>query len=169
MYRSIARIKGLGFILWQARHMAYHVMLGLLWVWFLREMWGEFRIQWLIIGALGSVLPDIDHIHYFLSYGRQDSYTREIFGFIQRHQWRMLFQFIATGHKNNTSLTFHNIYIVALFMIGTALAYFVDWQIGVILFGAMVSHYVFDMADDVVQLGGFNPNWKRWGRPKKKR
>ena len=164
---AVSRIKGLGFILWQARHMAYHVMLGLLWVWVLRERWGVFNPWWLVLGALGSVLPDIDHIYYFLSYGRRDSYTQEVFAFIKKRQWRNLFQFIATGHKNNTSLTFHNIYVMAIFIAVAALASLVDWRTGVILFGAIVSHYLFDMADDVVQLGGFNPNWKRWGRPRK--
>ena len=161
------RIKGLGFILWQARHMAYHVMLGLLWVWLLRELWGEFNIVWVIVGAVGSVLPDIDHIHYFLTYGRQDSYTKEIFSFIKKRQWRRLFQFIATGHKHNTSLTFHNIYVTAIFFVITGFAMAVDWQTGVVLCGAIVSHYLFDMADDMVQLGEINPNWIRWGRPRK--
>ena len=63
---AVARIKGLGFILWQARHMAYHVMLGLLWAWYLREKWGEFNPRWIIAAVVGAVLPEIDHIHYFI-------------------------------------------------------------------------------------------------------
>lgn len=164
---AAARFRGLGFILWQTRHMAYHVMLGLLWAWFLREMWGEFNIRWIATAVVGSVLPDIDHIHYFLSYGRNDTYTQQIFAFIKHHEWRKLFAFVATGHKTNTSLSYHNIYVVVLLIGGAVIASFVDWQIGVVLFGAMVSHYLFDMADDVVQLGGINRNWMRWGRPKK--
>jgi len=167
MRRTLARVKGLGFILWQARHMAYHVMLGLLWAWYLRERWGESNPIWIFTSVVGSVLPDIDHLNYFLGYGRTDTYTQQIFGFIGRHEWRNLFHFISTGHKNNTSLMYHNIYVVILLTLLAVIASFVDWQVGVVLFGAMVSHYLFDIADDIVQLGGMNPNWKRWGRPKK--
>lgn len=147
--------------------MAYHVMLGLMWVWVLREWWGVFNPVWVVVGAVGSVLPDIDHIHYFLTYGRKDSYTKEIFSLLKHRHWRRLFQFIATGHKHNTSLTFHNVYVAAIFFVGTGLATVLNWQAGVVLFGAIVSHYLFDMADDIVQLGEMNPNWIRWGRPKK--
>lgn len=167
MINPIRRVKGLGFILWQARHMAYHVMLGLLWAWYLREVWGEFNIVWVITSVIGSLLPDIDHLNYFLGYGRSDSYTQQVFGYIRRQEWRNLFQYIATGHKTNTSLSYHNVYVVGILVAFVFCASFVDWQIGVVLFGAMVSHYLFDIADDFVQLGGINPNWKRWGRPKK--
>ncbi len=42
----------------------------------------------------------------------------------------------------------------------------IDWEVGVILFGAMILHYLFDIFDDFVQLGAVNTNWKRWGRKK---
>lgn len=166
MRYSFARVRGLGFILWQARHMAYHVMLGLLWAWVLRELWGEFNLRWIITAVVGSVLPDVDHLNYFLGYGRRDTYTQQVFSYLTHHQWRSLVAFVATGHKNNTSLSYHNIYTVAFFIVLAVMASGIDWQVGVVLFGAMVSHYLFDMADDVVQLGGINANWKRWGRPK---
>jgi len=153
-------------MLWQTRHMVYHVMLGLLWAWFLRELWAEFNPKWIITAVVGSLLPDADHINYFLGYGRSDRYTQQIFTYWKNREWRNLFHFIATGHKNNTNLAYHNIYMVAFLVILSAAASVIDWQMGVVLFGAMVGHYLFDMADDVVQLGGMNPNWKRWGRPK---
>lgn len=166
MRRTFARVKGLGFVLWQTRHMAYHVMLGLLWAWFLRERWGEFNPKWVWTAVVGSVLPDVDHLNYFFGYGRRDSYTQQIFSYLRNHEWRSLFHFMSTGHKYNTSLSYHNIYVMALLAVFAACASLIDWQVGVVLFGAMVSHYLFDMADDIVQLGGINPNWKRWGRPK---
>ncbi len=166
MRNAFVRVKGLGYILWQARHMAYHVMVGLLWAWYLRELWGSFNFTWIMTAAVGSVLPDVDHIYYFFGYGRRDSYTEQIFGFIRKRQWRNLFHCISVGHKNNTSLSYHNIYVMGLLVLLSGAASLVDWQVGVVLFGAMVLHYVFDIADDIVQLGGINPNWKRWGRPK---
>lgn len=149
--------------------MVYHVMVGLLWAWYLRELWGVFNVTWIIMAVVGSVLPDVDHIMYFLGYGRNDTYTKQIVAYIRGRQWSTLVHFIATGHKHNTSLSYHNVYVVGVLVLLAGGASFVDWRIGVVLFGAMVSHYLFDIADDVVQLGGINPNWKRWGRPKKKR
>lgn len=157
------RIKGAGYILWQSRHMVYHVMIGLLWAWFLRERWGEFNPTWIWTAIIGSLLPDVDHLNYFFRYGRNDTYTRQILSHITNRQWRMLFYLLATGHKFNTSLSYHNIYMVAAFMALVVVASRIDWQVGVVLFGAMIGHYLFDLFDDIVQLGGINPNWKRWG------
>lgn len=166
MRRSFAKIRGMGFILWQSRHMAYHIMLGLLWAWFLRELWGEFNPKWLVTAAIGSVLPDADHLNYFFGYGRHDSYTQQILSHVKHRQWRSLFYFMSTGHKLNTSLQYHNIYVVGIFIALSAAAIIYDWREGVVLFGAIVSHYLFDIADDFVQLGELNVNWKRWGRPR---
>jgi len=156
----------MGFILWQSRHMAYHVMLGLLWAWFLRELWGEFNLKWIWTAVIGSVLPDIDHFNYWLGYGRHDTYTQEVLAHLKKREWRMLFYVVATGHKLNTSLSYHNIYVVGILIALSAGASFYDWRIGVVLFGAMVTHYLFDIADDLVVLGEMNSNWKRWGRPR---
>lgn len=166
MRNAFVPIKGIGYLFWQARHMAYHVMLGLLWAWYLRELWGVCNAIWVIIAVVGSVLPDVDHLNYFFGYGRHDTYTQQVFGYVRKHEWRELFHFLATGHKHNTSLSYHNVYVMLLLALFAGVASFVDWQVGVVLFGAMVSHYVFDIADDIVQLGCINSNWKRWGRPK---
>lgn len=162
-----SRIRGFGFLVWQARHMTYHIMLSFLWVWFLREIWHELNGRWIAIAAIGSILPDVDHLRYYFTYGRKDIYVKHIFTYFRKKQWRLLFQFIAMNHKHNTSLSYHNIYIALLFVLGAFVASMIDWQSGVVLFGAIVSHFVFDMADDAVQLGGLNPNWYRWGRPKR--
>ncbi len=164
MYRSIARVKGVGFILWHARHMIYHVLIGLVWAWFLRERWGEFNSVWIWAAVVGSVLPDVDHFFYFFGYGKNDQYNKQIRDFVKSRQWRSLTIFLEQGHKHNTNLSFHNIYITGLFLAGSLLSSLVDWEVGVIVFGAIVSHYLFDMFDDLVQLGSLNSNWKRWGR-----
>jgi hypothetical protein len=161
---SLAKVRGLGYILWQSRHMAYHVMVGLLWAWFLRELWGEFNLRWIVTAVIGSVLPDTEHLYYWFGYGRKDAYVQEILTCAKKREWRKLFYIISTGHKFNTSLSYHNIYVVWVLIGVSIVASCIDWRIGVVLFGAMVSHYVFDMADDLVQLGEINANWRRWGR-----
>lgn len=167
MSRSLARVRGLGFIFWHSRHEFYHILLGLVWSWFLRETWNEFNIGWILLAVFGSLLPDIDHFYYFFTYGKQASYTRDIINFIKTHQWRNLVIYIENGHKYNTSLSSHNYYMVLIMLGLSMLSFFIDWKFGVILFGSIVIHYIFDVVDDFIQLGVVNPNWKRWGRLKK--
>lgn len=157
-------MKSVGYILWHARHMIYHVLIGLVWAWFLRERWGQFNPVWIWTAIAGSILPDIDHLLYFFGYGKNDQYNKQIAGFMKRRQWRSLTVFIEHGHKHNTNLSFHNMYITGIFFFGSLLASLFDWQLGVVLFGAICSHYLFDMFDDLVQMRTLNPNWKRWGR-----
>ncbi len=166
MRMSLARIRGLAFITWQARHMLYHVLIGLVWAWFLRERWQSFNPRWIWTAIIGSMIPDIDHFNYFFGYGRHDSYTKTMVSYFKKRQWRMLAYFLATGHKFNTNLSYHNIYVVGLLFLFSIAASFVDWRMGVVLFGAMILHYLFDIVDDIMQLGAVNPNWRRWGRPR---
>ncbi len=169
MRRSVARLKGLGFILWHGRHEFYHVLLGLVWAWFLREQWREFNVRWITVSVIGSLLPDLDHFLYFFIFGRKNMYTRQIKSFLKNRQWRILTTFMETGHKYQTDLAMHNIYFVAFLFLLSIGSFFYDWKVGVVFFGAMITHYLFDMFDDVMMLGYLNVNWKRWWRPDKSR
>jgi len=146
--------------------MVYHVLLGLVWAWFLRERWAEFNPKWIWTAVAGALAPDIDHIFYFFGHGKHDDYTQQIARLLRGRQWRALTVFIETGHKHNTNLSSHNLWIMGIFLLISLLSSFVDWKVGVILFGAMLGHYLFDIGDDIVTLGYMNPNWKRWGKPK---
>jgi hypothetical protein len=167
MRRGFARIKGVGFILWHGKHMLLHICFGLVWAWILREVWQEFNTRWIFTAVLGSLLPDVDHVVYFFTYGRRDLYTRTIVDFIKTRQWRVLVSFIEKGHKYNTNLSFHNVYVaVALFAVCIA-SYLYDWKTSLVLVGAMVTHFAFDISEDLVVLGYVNSNWKRIGYRKK--
>lgn len=167
MYKSVARLKGLGFIIWQARHYAYHILVGLAWSWFLRETWKQFNSQWIVVALVGSVIPDVDHFIYFLTYGKHDLYTRQVRKFLRDHEWRTLTKFLATGHKYQTSLATHNYYFMAVLALVSIGSFAYNWKVGVIFFGAMVLHYLFDVWDDIAMLGRVNPNWRRAWRPRK--
>ena len=164
--RPIARIKGLGFIFWHTRHEFYHVLLGLVWAWFLRERWSEFNPRWIWLSVFGSLLPDSDHLAYFLGYGRHEGYSKQVKELLKNRQWRMVTVFMESGHKYNTSLASHNVYFMAILLAGALVFSLYEVRVGVILLGAMLIHYVFDITDDLIQLGAINPNWKRWGRRK---
>ncbi len=164
MRRAFWRVKGLGFIAWHGRHYLYHLLIGLVWAWFLRERWNEFNTRYITFSLLGSILPDIDHILYFLYYGKRETYSKSVIGFIKTHQWRNLTLFLKNGHKYNTNLSYHNIYAVGFFIALSCISSFFEWRVGIVLFGAMILHYLFDILDDFLVLGYINSNWKRWGR-----
>lgn len=164
MRRSFARVKGIGFILWHSRHEFYHVLVGLIWAWVLREMWDEFNPKWILLSVFASLLPDTDHFYYFFTYGRRTTYTRQVKEFLKNHQWRKLTVFLENGHKQNTNLSLHNYYVMAILLGLSLFSTLFDWKVGTILFGAMLLHYLFDVFDDLIILGQVNNNWKRWGR-----
>lgn len=164
MKRAFWKMKGIGFIAWNGRHYMYHLLVGLVWAWFLRERWNEFNTRYISYALIGSLLPDLDHLLYFLYYGKRETYTQSVLGYIKSHQWRNLTLFLKNGHKYNTNLSYHNIYTVAFFLILSYISSFIEWRVGVVLFGAMMLHYIFDIIDDFLVLGYVNSNWKRWGR-----
>lgn len=166
MRKSVARLKGFGFILWQTRHEFYHILVGLLWAWYLREVWREFNPRWVAVAIFGSLIPDLDHFVYFLTYGKRDWYTKQVRVFMRAHQWRTLWKFVAQGHKYNTSLATHNYFFMTTLILLSGISFIYNWKVGVILFGAMVGHYAFDVLDDFVILGYVNPNWRRFWKPR---
>lgn len=167
MRKTTAKLRGMGFLVWHNRHSFYHILLGLIWAWILREHWNAFTPRYVWLAVFGSLLPDIDHFIYFMTYGKSDWYTVQVKNFLKHHEWRNMVVFMEKGHKLNTNLISHNVYVMALLLGSSLLSFFYEWQTGVTLFGAMFIHYFFDIADDLIVLGALNPNWKRWGRSKK--
>jgi len=166
--RHILRIKGLGFIFWHAKHEIFHMLLGVTWAWILREVWGEFNGKWVLLAVWASLLPDAEHLLYWIDWGKQDPYVKQIKQFLKSHQWRLLTVHIEHGHKDLTELSYHNIYVVAFLFVLTFICFIFDWNAMVVVSGSMVIHYLFDIVDDMTTLGYLNVNWKRWGKGKKK-
>jgi hypothetical protein len=94
-------------------------------------------------------------------------YSKQVKSFFKSREWRILWKFIETGHKYQTDLATHNYYFIVFLMLLSLLSFFYDWKAWVVLFGAMLTHYLFDVFDDIVTLGHINGNWKRWRKPGK--
>lgn len=168
MRRSFAKIKGVAYIIWHGRHMMYHLLIGLVWAWILRELWDEFSWKIIFFAVFGSFFPDIEHLVYFFVSGRKDEYSKQVKAFLKAHEWRILTSFIETGHKYNTNLSYHNVYFVVFLLALTVVCFLADLESWTTVLGAMVLHYLFDIADDIHTLGYLNENWRRWGSGKKK-
>lgn len=156
---------------WIARHMGYHVLIGVVYAWVLRELWQEFNAYYIVLAVFGSVIMDADHVLYWFVYGRKDPYARQIKEFLKQGKIRTVITFTSDNHKSNTDLLSHNIYVICFFLFLSGLSFFKDLETGVVLFGSMALHLVFDAIDDVLILGEMNKNWKNprwkwWGKRK---
>ncbi len=160
----MTKIRGLGYLFWHARHMIYHLLLGTLWMWVVQDQTGIYSPALLFMSLLGSVFPDFEHLLFFATYGKKDAYTAWVKTYMKHGDWRVLVRFIEKGHKYNTKLRFHNIYVVTLFLILSIGFFQMQVSSGFIFTGAMVIHYLFDMLDDFATLGKLNKNWYRWGK-----
>jgi hypothetical protein len=167
MKHTMTKIRGLGFLFWHGRHMLYHLLLGVVWIWIVKEQISVRYSTSLLFWALfGSVFPDFEHLLFFITYGKKDEYTAWVKTYIKNRDWRVLVRFLEKGHKYNTRLRYHNIYTVMGLTGLTILLYTVRAYAGFVFTGAMIIHYLFDILDDLASLRSLNKNWYRWGRGK---
>lgn len=164
--RYFRRIGSVGWFVWQARHEFTHVLIGLMYAWFLREWWQELNFSYILLAAAGSVLIDVDHLLYWFLYGKNDWLAKEVRRLIRQGQLRNVWLLIKYNHKYNTGLATHNIYFIGFFFLLSITSFQFDWKTGVVLFGATVLHLLFDVTDDLWVLGHVNDNWKRLKRKK---
>ena len=168
MNKTVTKIRGLGYLFWHARHMMYHLLFGVAWMWVVQDQIGIYSAPLLLWSLLGSVFPDFEHLLFFFTYGKSDSYTAWVKTYIKHKDWRVLIRFLEKGHKYNTKLRYHNIYTVAGLTGATTISFFVRWDSIFVFTGAMVIHYCFDILDDLATLGRLNKNWYRRGKTTKK-
>lgn len=116
------------------------------------------------MSVFGSLLIDLDHVAYFFTYGRKEWYALEVRKLLKQGQIKEMCYFMVKGHKHNTGLATHNFYYMAFFIVLSVVSFQFDWVAGVVLFGSIVLHFVFDIVDDLWVLGHLNENWKRLRR-----
>lgn len=143
--------------------MVYHFLLGSVWMWIIKDQTGIYSPSLLFLSLFGSVFPDFEHLLFFFTYGKRDAYTKQIKAYIHDGDWRVLIRFIEKGHKYNTELRYHNVYTIMVLGIATAVLFTFQRYGGAVFAGAMITHYLFDMLDDLATLGKLNTNWYHWG------
>jgi hypothetical protein len=113
----------------------------------------------LVFSLIGSIIPDVDHLFYLFIYGRQDSYAKTVRQHLSSHQYSQAIDYCRTHHKNNFFILSHNlltpIFVFLIFF------YFVfpDHPILSALSLAILSHFIFDILEDLLVHGHLNPNW----------
>lgn len=160
------RITRVPYYIWYSKHEFTHILMGLLFAWFLREAWGEFSIRYVFIAIIGSLIIDIDHLLYCFIYGGHEQYAVEARKFLRQGQIGTMLRFWGDNHKHNIGLASHNIYVLGFLLSLSLVSWHFDWKVSVIFFGANVLHLCFDVVDDFWVLGKLNENWKHLRRRK---
>lgn len=161
MKRVTAHLRGAFYITRQANHTLVHIALGISWFYFLRRSQPEMTSYHMVLSLLGSCLPDFEHLIYFYIHGRKDQYSKDVKKLLYNRQWRALTLFIKNNHKQLTSLRLHSLPWVIILVLLT-ITFFIRDQISMVTFlGAMITHYIFDIVDDIIFLRKLNSNWTR--------
>lgn len=140
-------------------HMAIHVGLSVLVIYLFGQINIQFNYQEIILLLLMSVLPDLEHLVFFSTYGRKTAYTLAAWDVFRREGFFSVCRYLAHNHKTSTSLYLHNIATPLLFVFLGIYLYFVD---GMLLSAAsfiLSTHYLFDIGEDFLMMGKLNPNW----------
>lgn len=151
--------------------MLVHVLLGLLCAAIvLHAIPSANTTRIILLGILGNVVPDVDHLLHMFFYGRNSEYARIVKTFFKDKEFRKALIFMKDNHKTNTGLYTHSI-------LALMLSIFLAWYLGesrdragfYVFFMSWSVHYVFDMFEDLIFLKRFNPNWfMRFNRAPKK-
>lgn len=171
--RFAARTRSTFIFFWNSAHEIMHLFLGFLFYYFIvGYFFPDFKNDkgLLFLALFGSLLPDVDHFFYLFFYGRKKTYTILLKNVLREDGWRAMVKFFRKNHKEQTGLISHN--LLTIITLGI-LTYFslTDSRVRTFtLLGAMMTHFLMDIADDWIYLGGLNPNWYlRFGRDAKPR
>jgi len=140
-------------------HMVIHVALSVIVIYLYGLSGINFGFQEIIILIIMSVLPDMEHLVFFSTYGRKNPYTIQALEIFKREGFLSVCRFLAGNHKTLTSLYFHNIVTPLFFTFVSVYSFY----LGAFLLSAagavLASHYLFDVCEDILMSGKLNPNW----------
>lgn len=167
MKAKFRRARLLFFIIWNSLHEITHLIIGYIFYTIAVKTYFPDSISWFLLFfcLFGSLFPDIDHLLYFFIYGKKKEYAMIVKLIFHQNGFREMYKYIKHNHKKQTYLISHNL-LTVIFLGLITWSSFVDRNIYIFTFvGAMITHFLADMVDDLIYLGGLNPNWYlRFGR-----
>ena len=145
----------------EAFHFPIHILIGMICAYFTFRLFPDASPHLLIWnGILGSLLPDVDHLFFFLIYGRHTDYARSVRSLFKNRHFRHLWNFVKINHKSNTGIYSHN--FLSLVIVFFAFWYFEavrDRPSLTVFFLSWGAHYLFDIFEDFLFFKSLNPNW----------
>lgn len=144
----------------QAYHILIHVLLGLISALVISKNFENENLYLLLfLGFLGNTLPDLDHVIYYLTYGKDSEYSQIIKLFIKERDFREVKKFLRENHKYLTGLYSHTIlspiissFLTYLFLTKNKV-YFATF------FLSITVHFLYDITEDLLFFKRLNPNW----------
>jgi len=144
----------------QTYHILIHILLGLICALIIsREFQGENLFLLLICGFLGNTLPDLDHVIYYLTYGKDSEYSQIIKLFIKERDFKEVKDFLRENHKYLTGLYSHTILspllsILLMFLFLNKNNIYIST-----FFLSVTTHFIYDIVEDLLFFKKLNPNW----------
>ena len=117
-----------------ASHMLLHICIGLLISQTASILHPGFDMKYFLLPAIiGSLFPDLDHILYFFTYGRDASYSKIVRQLLKSGNIVGVIRYCAVHHKELTGLYSHNLFsIITCFILGLILFSLHYWWWGVL-------------------------------------
>jgi len=144
----------------QAYHVIIHILFGVLCALVVSKHFENENLFLLILsGFLGNTLPDVDHIIYYFTYGRDSEYSQIIKLFIKERHFREIKNFLRDNHKFLTGLYSHTLLSPIL---STFLTYFFFNRNHIYIatfFLSVTVHFFYDIFEDLLFFKKLNPNW----------
>ena len=141
-------------------HLLIHISLGILSALIVYNAFPAAMLGGLIsLGIAGNTLPDLDHVIYFLTYGKKTEYSTMVKSLISAKQISELRKFLRQNHKYLTELYSHTL----LSPIVTSLLSFIFYKKNspylLTLFLSISTHFIYDIIEDLLFFGKLNRNW----------
>ena len=118
----------------------------------------QFSFSNLILFLVFSFLPDIDGILYTFRAYKHSEEANLVRKALLNFKWKEAMSIATVRHKKFNKLLIHN--VVGLFLVVAFFVFSIINSLGIyiLIFGAILSHFIFDILDDMYQLGHVK-NW----------
>ncbi len=144
----------------QAYHIFIHVLFGFLCALTVSKHYTQENLfSLLLLGFLGNIIPDIDHVIYYFTYGRDSEYSKIIKIFVKERDFKDIKNFLRDNHKYLTGLYSHT--LVSFFLSVFLVIFFFKKEsiyLGTFFLSVTV-HFLYDMLEDLLFFKKLNPNW----------
>lgn len=138
-------------------HITLHFYVAFSWWLLFSCLSGKWSWQLFLLSIFGAIIIDFDHIIAAFLYDRRQPDNIVLRDYLRKGQFLSALRYGLQTHKNNTFLLTYNIYVVLFLII---LLYFSQEYWGWFVFlGAIITHLIFDMVDDLWVLNKLNRNW----------
>lgn len=142
-------------------HAWTHVILGICWLYVLSLFMPQVMHHYVGLAILGALIPDSEHFFYIFFLKRNSPYSKTIKHLLKNKEVKETIKFINQNHKKNSFLPFHHMLVPVIVAIVAIVAFYGQKEGTLVFWGAIATHYIYDMFDDMLYLGHLNPNWTR--------